>query len=193
MNKMKSMINYLNKLKETADKLDLNEVDQISEVLARAYHADKSVFIIGNGGSASTASHFACDLGKGTLERHYDMNKKRFRVLSLTDNVSVITAYGNDLDYDDIFVQQLRNLIRAGDILISITGSGNSKNILKAIKLANEIGAVNVGLLGFDGGAAANMVDYKVIVPSNNYGVIEDFHLVLEHMISQSLREKIKD
>jgi D-sedoheptulose 7-phosphate isomerase len=190
---MKSMINYLNKLKETADKLDLNEVDQISEVLARAYHADKSVFIIGNGGSASTASHFACDLGKGTLERHYDMNKKRFRVLSLTDNVSVITAYGNDLDYDDIFVQQLRNLIRAGDILISITGSGNSKNILKAIKLANEIGAVNVGLLGFDGGAAANMVDYKVIVPSNNYGVIEDFHLVLEHMISQSLREKIKD
>jgi len=114
-------------------------------------------------------------------------------VLSLTDNVSVITAYGNDLDYDDIFVQQLRNLIRAGDILISITGSGNSKNILKAIKLANEIGAVNVGLLGFDGGAAANMVDYKVIVPSNNYGVIEDFHLVLEHMISQSLREKIKD
>ncbi len=117
--------------------------------------------------------------------------KKRFRAYSLTDNVATITAYGNDLNYEDIFVQQLRNLIQQGDILIAITGSGNSKNILKAIDLANEVGATTIGLLGFEGGKAKEMVDHKIIVKSNNYGIIEDLHLILEHMICQGLKTKI--
>jgi len=191
MIKMESLNNYILDLKNAIDSLSLEEVKKIGEILARAYKNDKSVFIIGNGGSASTASHFACDLGKGTLERYYDMNKKRFKAYSLTDNVALMTAYGNDLDYDNIFVQQLRNLIQQGDILISITGSGNSKNILKAIELANKMGAETISLLGFDGGKAKEISDHKIIIKSNNYGVIEDLHLMLEHMICQSLKEKI--
>lgn len=182
---------YIEELKKALDALEIKDVKEISKILANAYKNDKSVFIIGNGGSASTASHFACDLGKGTLERHYDMNKKRFKAYSLTDNVAIITAYGNDLNYDDIFAQQLRNLIQPGDILIALTGSGNSKNILNAIKLANESGAISIGLLGFEGGKVAEIVDYKIIIKSNNYGVIEDLHLVLEHIICQGLKEEI--
>lgn len=183
---------YISELEGALEKIRKEDIEKIIEILAGAYSSERSVFIIGNGGSASTASHFACDLGKGTLERHYDMNKKRFRVYSLTDNVALMTAYGNDLSYDDIFAQQLRNLIKNGDILIAITGSGNSKNILKAIKLANDMGAVTVGFLGFDGGKAAEIVDHKIIIASSNYGVIEDLHLVLGHMISQELKKKIE-
>jgi D-sedoheptulose 7-phosphate isomerase len=183
--------NYISELKKVIDSLKLNEINKIVEVLIRAYKADKSVFIIGNGGSASTSSHFACDLGKGTLERHYDMSKKRFRAYSLTDNVALMTAYGNDLNYEDIFVQQIRNLIQQGDILIAITGSGNSRNILKAIDLANNIGAITIGLLGFDGGKAAKIVDHKIIIKSENYGIIEDLHLMLEHIICHTLKNII--
>ena len=190
---MQHINNYISELKKYIDFIRPEEINKIIEILARAYKSDKSVFIIGNGGSASTASHFACDLGKGTLERHYDMHKKRFKVYSLTDNVALLTAYGNDLTYEDIFVQQLRNLIQQGDILIAITASGNSKNILKAIKLANDIGAITIGFLGFDGGEASNLVDNKIIIPSNNYGVIEDLHMTLSHIITSNLKENIKD
>ncbi|MEM2956384.1 MAG: SIS domain-containing protein [Candidatus Pacearchaeota archaeon] len=182
---------YISELKKAIDSIDRNEIEKISEILIRAYETDKSVFIIGNGGSASTASHFACDLGKGTLERHYNMNKKRFKVYSLTDNVALLTSYGNDLSYEDIFSQQLKNLIKTGDILIVLTGSGNSKNILKAIKLANEIGAITIGLLGFEGGEAAKLLDHKIIIKSSNYGIIEDLHLMLQHILCQKLKNKI--
>ena len=188
---MEILNNYLVELKSTIEKLDVNQIEKIGGILARAYKNDKSVFIVGNGGSAATASHFACDLGKGTLERHYDMHKKRFRAYSLTDNVALMTAYGNDLDYGDIFSQQLKNLIQQGDILIAITGSGNSKNILKAIELANNVGAETIAFLGFQGGKAKEIVDHSIIIESENYGVIEDLHLMLEHMICQSLKEKI--
>ena len=175
------------------DEIDLQAIEKIGEILSMAYKNERSVFIIGNGGSASTASHFACDLSKGTLERHYNMYEKRFKAYLLTDNVALLTAYGNDLDYQDIFTQQLRNLIQKGDILIAITGSGNSKNIVNAVKLANSLGAITIGFLGFDGGEVKDLVDEKIIVKSNNYGIIEDAHLMLEHMICLSLKEKIKD
>ena len=190
---MEVVNDYIKGLKEALEKINPKDIENISEILARAYRADKSVFIIGNGGSAATASHFACDLGKGTLERHYDMSKKRFKAYSLTDNVSTITAYSNDLGYEDIFSQQLRNLIQKGDILIVITGSGNSKNILKAVELANKNGATTIGLLGFNGGKAAEIVDHKIIIDSYNYGIVEDLHLVLEHMLCQGLKEKINN
>src|SRR3989344_6259193 len=104
---MEDIKNYISELKNSIDLIKPEDIKKIIDILSRAYKSDKSVFIIGNGGSASTASHFACDLGKGTLERHYDMHKKRFKVYSLTDNVALLTAYGNDLTYEDIFVQQL--------------------------------------------------------------------------------------
>jgi D-sedoheptulose 7-phosphate isomerase len=188
---MESADEYIEELKKALESIDLKEIEKISEVLIRAYETEKSVFIIGNGGSASTASHFACDLSKGTLERHYDMNKKRFRAYSLTDNVALLTAYGNDLSYDDIFSQQLKNLIKQGDILIVLTGSGNSNSIIKAVKLANDTGAITIGLLGFDGGKVAGMLDNKMVVQSNNYGVIEDLHLMLEHIFCQNLKKRI--
>jgi D-sedoheptulose 7-phosphate isomerase len=184
---------YILELKEKVNEVDIKEINKVIELLLQAYKSERSIFVIGNGGSATTASHFATDLGKGTLERHYNMNKKRFRVYSLTDSVSLITAYGNDLNYDDIFVQQLVNLIKQGDILISITGSGNSPNILKAIKLANDIGATTIGLLGFDGGDAAKQVDHNIIIKSKNYGVIEDLHLMLSHMICHTLKQKTEN
>jgi len=149
---MEKIKKYFEKYSEMVDKIDTGHIQRIVEVLFNAWKQESRVFIIGNGGSASTASHMACDIGKGTLENHHDSNSKRFRITSLTDNVASMTALGNDLGYDNIFSQQLQNLGKAGDILISITASGNSPSIVKAINKANNLGMVTIGLLGFDGG-----------------------------------------
>src|SRR3989344_844822 len=165
---MEFIRNYFDELKNTLDNVDMNDVKNVVNILYLAYKEGKQIFIIGNGGSASTASHFACDLGKGTLQRVYDDKEKRFRVISLTDNMALVTALGNDLSYDYIFSQQLNNLVNKGDILVVITGSGNSKNILNGIETAKKAGATVLGMLGFEGGKAKNMVDYHIIVPSNH-------------------------
>lgn len=183
--------NYLTEFKKLIDELDLNELNKIVDILKKAYDEDKTIFIIGNGGSASTASHFACDLGKGALGDLYNTDKKRFKVYSLTDNCSSITAIGNDLSYEEIFYQQLKNLASSGDILISFTASGNSPNILKAIDFANSKAIINIGFLGFNGGKAADKLLNKIIIRSFNYGIVEDLHLMLEHIITQSLKEKL--
>jgi D-sedoheptulose 7-phosphate isomerase len=184
---------YFDDLNKILRKISKKDIEEITEIILKAYQNERTIFILGNGGSATTASHFACDLGKGTLAKVYDQNEKRFRVVSLTDNVSTITAYGNDLSFDDIFVQQLRNLVHRGDIVISITGSGNSKNVIKAVKYARECGAINVGMLGFDGGRVKKLLDKYVLVPSSHYGRIEDAHLILEHAITDYLRTRIKE
>lgn len=173
--------------------INKKDIEEITDLIYRAYLNERTIFILGNGGSATTASHFACDLGKGTLARVYDQSERRFRVVSLTDSIPTITAYANDLSFDDIFVQQLRNLVHKGDVVISITGSGNSKNVIKAIKYARECGAITIGLLGFDGGKIKKQLDKYVIVPSNHYGRIEDVHLILEHAITDYLRTMIKE
>ena len=183
--------NYLAELRRASEEIDLAELSGITEVLKKAYDNNRSIFIIGNGGSASTATHFACDLGKGAMGSLYDSDKKRFRVCSLTDNCSTMTAIGNDISYEDIFSQQLRNLALAEDVLIALTASGNSPNILRAIDYANSKGLVTIGFLGFDGGKAAEKLPYKIIVRSNNYGVVEDLHLTLEHIICENLKEKL--
>lgn len=190
---MEFIKNYFEELKNTMDEISMQDIKKVTNVLYDAYKKNKYVFIIGNGGSASLASHFACDLGKGTLQRVYDEKEKRFKVISLTDNVAHLTALGNDLGYDNIFSQQLKNLINHGDILIAITGSGNSKNILKAVELASRSGATTIGFLGFDGGKLKNMVDYYIHVSSNHYGRIEDLHLVLTHLISSYLAKMKKN
>ena len=183
---------YFSKLKKGLDELDKNMIKKIIDVLYGAWKEEKQVFIFGNGGSASTASHFACDIGKNTLGRKYnDKNIKRFKVISLTDNVATITAYGNDLSFEDIFSQQLNNLVTKGDVVIAITGSGNSPNVIKAIEVAKESGAKIISFLGFDGGKVKDLADYPLIFKDNHYGRIEDAHIILEHLISSILSDMI--
>jgi D-sedoheptulose 7-phosphate isomerase len=184
--------NYFQELGKIFEKISKKDIEDITDLIYNAYRNERTIFVLGNGGSASTASHFACDLGKGTLGRVYDKNEKRFKVVSLTDNLAVISAYANDLSFDDIFIQQLRNLVHKGDVVIAITGSGNSKNVLKAMEYAKECGAITVGMLGFDGGKVKKHLDKYVIVPSDHYGRIEDVHLIIEHLISDYLRGRIK-
>jgi D-sedoheptulose 7-phosphate isomerase len=184
---------YIFDLKRSLDQLDRNKIGKIIDVLLQGYKNGKKVFIIGNGGSASNASHLACDLGKGTLNRIYDEKEKRFKVYSLTDNVALISAYANDLTYDDIFIEQLKNLVEEGDIVIALSGSGNSKNVIKAIAYAKRCKAMTIGFLGFEtGGKLAKMVDLSIIVKSKLYGHCEDIQLVLDHIITMSLA-KIKN
>lgn len=190
---MEFIENYFKELKNTIDKISIQHIKKVTDVLYDAYKQDKQIFIIGNGGSASTASHFACDLAKGTLQRVYDEKEKRFRVMSLTDNVALLTALGNDLNYNDVFSQQLKNLVNPGDIVVAISGSGNSKNILNAVDSASKSGAITIGFLGFDGGKLKSKVDYYIHIPSNHYGRIEDLHLVLAHLISSYLTEMKKN
>ena len=183
---------YINEVKNALDSLDIESIEIAVNMLIKAYEKGSKVFIFGNGGSASTATHMACDLGKGTLSRFYDNKEKRLRVISLTDNIALLTAYANDLSFDHAFVQQLRNLVEKGDVVIVLSGSGNSKNLIKAIKYANEQGAKTIGILGFkNGGKLAEMVDCKIVVQSSHYGPVEDVHLVLNHLLASSFT-KIK-
>lgn len=176
---------YIEELKHCLDTLDREMIKKAIDMLMHTYSANKKIFILGNGGSASNASHMACDLGKGTLKKFYDDKEKRFRVISLTDNVAIMTAFANDLSYEDIFAQQLKNLVEKGDLLIVMSGSGNSPNVIKAVKYANKNGAKTIGLLGFrTGGKLGKLVNIPVIVDSNSYGPCEDIQLVLDHIIT---------
>jgi D-sedoheptulose 7-phosphate isomerase len=180
--------NYLSSLQRAINLLSKSDVANVVEEIMNAYQRDSQIFIIGNGGSASTASHFACDLCKGTLQQIHNEKEKRFRAISLSDNVALISALANDLSFDEIFIQQLRNLVKKEDLVIAISCSGNSPNIIKAVEYAKQFGAKTIGFLGFkDGGKLAGIVDQAIIVQSDNYGQIEDVHLVLEHLISSSI------
>jgi D-sedoheptulose 7-phosphate isomerase len=143
------------------------------------------VFFLGNGGSAATASHFAVDLGKGTKVR----GARPFRALSLTDNQAFLTAQANDEGYDSAFVGQLEGLLRPGDVVVGITASGNSQNLIDAFTFARAHGATTVGLLGFDGGRLLALSDVAVVVrtPKGEYGPVEDLHLVIDHIVTNYL------
>lgn len=158
-------------------------VDRVVETLANANQLRQTVYICGNGGSAATATHFGCDLAK----RPIVTGQPRFRVVSLTDNTALMTALSNDIGYDDVFAEQLLPLVRKGDVLIGISGSGNSRNVLKAVEVAKNTGAITVGFSGYDGGKLAPMVDISVHIPSFNMAMVEDVHLMLEHAICERL------
>ena len=171
---------YFDELQRVLVSFPTDGVDQIAAVLVKAHRSERTVFLCGNGGSAALASHFACDLGKGTA---YCNGGKRFRVLSLTDNLPTLTAWANDSSYEDIFSEQLSTFAQPGDVVLAISGSGNSKNVLKALRVAREVGATTVGLSGFEGGEMKSLCDLCVIVPSNNMQIIEDLHLSVAHSI----------
>jgi D-sedoheptulose 7-phosphate isomerase len=164
-------------------------IDQIGEELWRAYQEQRKVFIFGNGGNASLACHFACDLGKGTALPQ--INRRRFQVLSLTNNVALLTAIANDLSYDEIFAEQLRSHAGAGDIAFGISASGNSPNILRALEVSRELGGINIGLTGFQGGKTKALCDYCAIIPSDNMQIIEDLQLSIAHALFTCLRQRI--
>ena len=178
---------YLEGLKKCLDALSLEAVAEVIGCLEEAYREGRQVFIIGNGGSAATASHLACDLGKNTLSTEGRETARRFRVVALTDNAPWMTALANDLGYEHIFSEQLKNLVQEGDLLIAISGSGDSPNIVEGVRAAKALGAKVVGMLGFDGGKVRGMADVCVVVESNEYGYIEDVHLALAHLMTAYL------
>ena len=176
---------YLNQLAEIMSQIPVKKIERVLEIIYRAYTHNRQVFILGNGGSAATASHFCCDLGKGGVVD----GKPRLRVMSLNDNMALLTAYANDFGYESVFVEQMKNLLHKGDVVVCITASGNSSNVVQAIEFANEKGAISIGFLGFGGGKAREMVTEHITLESHNYGHVEDIHMVLAHSISQCFRE----
>ena len=185
---------YLDELKTLLDNLPLAQVRRAAEVLFRAYETDHTLFIFGNGGSAALASHMASDLGKAT---HVPgptslQGVKRLKVLALTDNVPLLTAWANDSSYENAFAGQMENFIQAGDVALAISGSGNSPNVLRALELARRAGASTVGLAGCGGGKMKALLDCPIVVPSHNMQQVEDAHLVLAHMIFLDLKARIE-
>jgi D-sedoheptulose 7-phosphate isomerase len=170
---------YIDRLQATIAQLPHDRIAALGASLLRSYKNDKQVFTLGNGGSSSTASHMAADLAKNTI----GPNMRRFRITSLNENAAIVTALANDVGYEHVFSEQLMNLIRPGDVLIAVSASGNSPNVLEAIRYAQRESAETVALLGFDGGKAAEIVDNAIIVPSRDYGVVEDLHLVINHIL----------
>jgi D-sedoheptulose 7-phosphate isomerase len=160
-------------------------IEKISKIIIDARDSKRKIFLLGNGGSASTASHFICDLNKTSTMK----DKSRLRAISLVDNIPTISAYGNDLSYDSIFAEQLKNLLEPKDVVIAISGSGNSKNVIEAVSYAKEKGAIVVGLTGFDGGKLKSRSDECLVIPSNSMYRIEDMHLMINHIITSVLRE----
>lgn len=184
---MERIQNYISHLQGVLERLSLEDVQRSIDAIMEAYQAEKQIFVIGNGGSASTASHLACDLGKGTSIP----GKPRFRVISLTDNVATMSAWSNDVSYEDVFVEQLKNLVNPGDVVIGISASGNSENVIRAMQHASEIGCKTIGWSGFGGGTLATICDVNVVVDSNHYGPVEDVHLILNHVLHTWVREEL--
>lgn len=184
---------YLSRLQAEVGRINQAELKLWADLLYEAWASDRFVYIIGNGGSGTTASHMAEDLGKSTLkpEDLKDESKKRLKVLSLTDNAGWIMAVGNDVAYDQIFVQQLMNYGREGDLLIAISGSGNSPNILSAVDWANRHGLVTFGLTGYGGGKLKQVQKHGLHVALDDMGMVESIHLCLFHWVLNDVYARI--
>jgi D-sedoheptulose 7-phosphate isomerase len=176
---------YMTKLQETLDYLPLDLLNQVIYILHEARLNRRQIFIMGNGGSAATASHFVADLAKNTRKPGWP----DFRVIGLTDNMAIFSALANDEGYENVFVQQLASFVEPEDVVIGISASGNSSNVLRAIDLANQVGAVTIGFTGFNGGILGTLVDIHLHVASDVIEHVEDIHLMFEHLICKALRE----
>ena len=185
---MEQITTYIDELQQTLDHLPKDLIAQVINVLHDARMKGKQVFIMGNGGSASTASHFVCDLAKNTRKD----NLPHYRVIGLTDNMEIFSAYANDEGYENVFAKQLINLINPGDVVIGISASGNSPNVLNAISEAKRYNATTIAFTGFDGGRLGPMVDFNIHVKSNIIEHVEDIHLVLEHIIVKVIKEQVQ-
>ena len=186
---IRSSREYFHLYEQVVSRLPFAAMDDATAELLRAYQEGSNVFLFGNGGSAALASHIACDLGKGTVVK--GNGSKRFRVLALTDNIPIMTAWANDSSYEDIFSQQLNNFIEPRDIAFAISGSGNSPNVLRGLETARDAGAYTIGLTGFHGGKMIAFCNHCIVIPSDNMQIIEDLHLSVAHAIFSVLRHKI--
>ena len=176
---------YRSSLVDALESIDLSKVEQAIAWFAEARENDRHVFVCGNGGSASTASHFACDILKGaSFERD-----RRFRILALTDSLPTLTAYSNDVCYDCVFEEQLKNFAQKDDLVMAISGSGNSANVVRALAYANSVGCKTLALTGRDGGKLAGEAQLNVHVGAEHMGRIEDAHLIVCHMIAYHFME----
>lgn len=183
-----SIPSYFEELASTMSQLPVRELENLVRVFLCTYDAGRAVFLFGNGGSAALASHMACDLGKGAAPSC----GKRLRVVALTDNVPLLTAWANDTCYENIFSEQLANLIEPGDLAFAISGSGNSPNVIGALEFARRAGAVTAGITGFQGGRMKLLCDVCAVVPCENMQIIEDLHLSISHAIFRALRGEIQ-
>lgn len=172
------MEEYLTVLKHQLDAINKNEFVNFLEILLNARERGSTIFIMGNGGSAATASHFVCDFNKGLKKP----GEKRFRFICLNDNVPSLMAYANDQGYGDIFAEQLENLAAEGDVVIGISGSGNSENVLRAMSRAAGLGCVTVALVGYNGGKMKALADHCVHIELDDMQIVEDVHMILDHM-----------
>lgn len=185
---MEHICNYLRELKAALDALDLEAVRRARDWIGQARDEGRQLFVCGNGGSAATASHLANDLGKGAS--YGRPPAARFRVVALTDNIPWITALANDVGYESIFAEQLRNLGQKGDVLVAISGSGNSPNVLNAVEAAREQGMKSIGWCGFGGGKLAGRVDLPIVVDSRHMGRVEDIHAIVMHLVCYYFMER---
>src|SRR5918997_3050822 len=178
---------YWDEVANVAALVDLDRLERVAIMLLNCQARGRVVFVVGNGGSAATASHFACDLSKGTRRD----GPPTFHVVSLTDNVPLLTAWANDSGYDRVFSEQLQTLARPGDVLVVISASGNSPNVIAAIETARSCGMSVIGLTGRSGGQLARLVDVLMHVPSDRIEVVEDAHLVAAHSLCVAVRERL--
>ena len=180
---------YLDGLKKCLEELSIDNIEEMANTILSAYKKGKRIFIMGNGGSATTALHFARDLQVGTAVE----GKPRVRVTCLTDNVALITALANDMDYSCIFEEQLVGQLEEGDVVIGISASGNSPNVLKATEYARKNGAVTIGFIGFGGGRLKELAHKSIVLSSKDYGQVEDVHMVLAHIIPYLVKKGINE
>ena len=184
MDRLEAINNYFAELEQMVQTISRTHLQQVLSLLEEAYHHGHRIFIMGNGGSAATASHFALDLAKNTITP----GAPRLKAISLTDHVPLITAWSNDTAYEHIFEEQLANLIEAGDVVIGISASGNSPNVIAAMRLAKQTRAATIGLLGAKGGVLKTLVDAYLLAPGQNIEQEEDAHLILAHVITRHMR-----
>lgn len=177
--------NYMRAQKAALDSISVNAVARLIDTLRRALTEDRQIFVFGNGGSAANASHFATDLGKGAS----DQLGRRFRVLSLNDNVSWLTALANDYAYEDVFVRQLENYAREGDVVLALSVSGNSPNVVKAVEWARQKGLTTIALVGAKRGALAEVAEQVITIDSGHYGRVEDAQMGICHMVCYAFME----
>ncbi len=175
---------YLSELRQTLTRFPINEIKSVAKLLSQN-NVSENIFVAGNGGSASTASHMATDLGVGSLRRSNPL-----RIVSLVDNAAVLTATANDLSFNEIFSQQLKLLGRKGDVFICFSASGNSKNLINAVEKAREMQITTISVTGFDGGALKNICDFNIHIETaiGSYGVVEDLHSTVSHMLTEIIR-----
>lgn len=183
---------FLNELGDQINQVSWKEIALAIKIIQATYEHDGKIFLIGNGGSAAIATHFANDLNKTVFGQKGEKNVRRFQAMSLADNTSALTAWANDVGFEEVFSEQLKNFAKANDDLIAISSSGNSPNIIKAAQTAKNLHMQIIGLVGFDGGKLSSLADAKIRIPSQKYEIIESAHEAICHLITTYFKEFIK-